>query len=216
MSRERAAALVARSPGLVPSLAAFAVLLWFAADEGGFRGTTWMPATLLLGVLLIACLALLPRPRPARLALAAILLLAGYGAFCLLSMLWAEQPELAWDAGNRTLLYAVLLALCALWPLRGRSAAFLLGGYGLGVAAIALIELLKTAGADLSVQYFDEARFAHPVGYTNANVGLWMLGLLPCGVLAGRRGVPAPLRGCSWAPRACSPAPRSSARAVAG
>ena len=195
MSRERAAALVARSPGLVPSLAAFAVLLWFAADEGGFKGTTWMPATLLLGVLLIACLALLPRPRPARLALAAILLLAGYGAFCLLSMLWAEQPELAWDAGNRTLLYAVLLALCALWPLRGRSAAFLLGGYGLGVATIALIELLKTAGADLSVQYFDEARFAHPVGYTNANVGLWMLGLLPCGVLAGRRGVPAPLRG---------------------
>ena len=195
MSRERAAALVARSPGLVPSLAAFAVLLWFAADEGGFRGTTWMPAMLLLGVLLIACLALLPRPRPARLALAAILLLAGYGAFCLLSMLWAEQPELAWDAGNRTLLYAVLLALCALWPLRGRSAAFLLGGYGLGVAAIALIELLRTAGADLSVQYFDEARFAHPVGYTNANVGLWMLGLLPCGVLAGRRGVPAPLRG---------------------
>ena len=60
---------------------------------------------------------------------------------------------------------------------------------------IALIELLKAAGADLSVQYFDEARFAHPVGYTNANVGLWMLGLLPCAVLAGRRGVPAPLRG---------------------
>jgi len=195
VSRRRAAALAARSPGLVPSLAAFSVLLWFAADEGGFRGTTWMPATLLLGAVLVACLALLPRPRPARLALAAILVLAGYGAFCLVSMLWAEQPELAWDAGNRTLLLAVILALCALWPLRGRSAAVVLGAYGLGVALIALIELLKAAGADLSVQYFDEARFAHPVGYTNANVGLWMLGLLPCAVLAGRRRVPAPLRG---------------------
>jgi tetratricopeptide (TPR) repeat protein len=195
VSRGRAAALTAGSPGFLPALAAFAVLLWFAADEGGFSGTTWMPATLLLGAVLVACLALLPRPRPTRLALAAILLLAGYAAFCLLSMLWADQPELAWDAGNRTLLYTVILALCALWPLRGRTAAALLGGYGLGVALIALIELLKTSGADLSVQYFDEARFAHPVGYTNANVGLWMLGLLPCAVLAGRRGVPVPLRG---------------------
>jgi hypothetical protein len=195
VSRGRVAALAARSPGLVPSLAALLALLWFAADEGGFRGTTWMPATLLLAAVLVGSLALLPRPHPPRVALAAILLLTGYGAFGLLSMLWAEQPELAWHAGNRTLLYALILALCALWPLRGRTAAMLLGGYGLGVALIALIELLKTAGADLSVQYFDEARFAHPVGYTNANVGLWMLGLLPCAVLAGRRGVPAPLRG---------------------
>jgi hypothetical protein len=179
----------------VPSLLAFAVLLWFAADKGGFTATTWMPATLLLGAGLVACLAVLPRPQPSRAALAAILLLAGYGAFCLLSMLWADQPELAWDAGNRTLLYALILALCALWPVRGRSAAVVLGAFGLGVAAIALIELLKTSGADLAIHYFDEARFAHPVGYTNANVGLWMLGLLPCAVLAGRRGVPAPLRG---------------------
>jgi len=195
VNRGRAAAVVERNPGLVPSLPAFSVLLWFAADKGGFRGTTWMPATLLLGAVLVVCLAALPRPRPARPALAAILLLAGYGAFCLLSMLWADQPELAWDAGNRTLLYALLLALCALWPLRGRSAAVVLGAFGLGIAAIALIELLKTSGAHLAIQYFDEARFAEPVGYTNANVGIWMLGLLPCAILAGRRGVPALLRG---------------------
>jgi hypothetical protein len=179
----------------VPSLLAFAGLLWFAADKGGFTATTWMPATLLLGAGLVVCLAVLPRPRPRRAALAAILLLAGYGAFCLFSMLWADQPELAWDAGNRTLLYALILALCALWPLRGRSAAVVLGAFGLGVAAIALIELLKASGADLAIHYFDEGRFAHPVAYTNANVGLWMLALLPCAVLAGRRGVPVPLRG---------------------
>ena len=33
----------------MPSLVAVAALLWFAADKGGFNGTTWMPATLLLG-----------------------------------------------------------------------------------------------------------------------------------------------------------------------
>jgi tetratricopeptide (TPR) repeat protein len=195
VGRGRAAVVVKRNPGLVPSLLAFCVLLWFAADEGGFRGTTWMPATVLLGAVLVICLAALPRPRPARPALAAMLLLGGYGTFCLLSMLWAGQPELAWDAGNRTLLYAVIFALCALWPLRDHWAAVVLGAFGLGIAAIALIELLRASGADQAIQYFNEARFAEPVGYANANVALWMLGLVPCAVLAGRRGVPPPLRG---------------------
>jgi hypothetical protein len=145
VNRERAAGVVKSNPGLLPSLLAISVLLWFAADKGGFRGTTWMPATLLLAAGLVICLAALPRPQPARAALAAILLLAGYGVFCLLSMLWADQPELAWDAGNRTLLYALILALCALWPLRGRSAAAVLGVFGLAVAAIALVELLKAS-----------------------------------------------------------------------
>ena len=63
------------------------------------------------------------------------------------------------------------------------------------MAVIALVELLKAQGADQAVQYFYEARLAEPVGYTSANVALWMLGTLPCTILAGRRGVPAPLRG---------------------
>jgi tetratricopeptide (TPR) repeat protein len=194
-SRARAATIVEGSPGLVPCGIAVAVLLWLAGDEGGFRGTTWMPTLLLLLAVLFVCLVALPRPQPSRAALLAVLLLTAYGAWALLSLLWAGQEELAWDAGNRTLLYAVILALCTLWPLRGDAAAILLGAYGLGVAAIALVELLKVPGAAQSVQYFHEARLAEPVGYANANVALWMLGMLPCAILAGRRGVPAPLRG---------------------
>jgi O-antigen ligase/polysaccharide polymerase Wzy-like membrane protein len=194
-SRTRTAELVDASPGVVPCSVALGVLVWFAADEGGFNKVTWMPATLLLAVALLICLAVLPRPRPGRLALAAVLLLTAYGAFCLLSMLWAGQEELAWDAGNRTLLYAIVLALCSLWPLRGRSGAVLLGGYGLAIAAIALIELLRVAGADQGIQFFEEGRLAEPVGYANANVALWMSGLLPCVILAGRREVPPALRG---------------------
>jgi tetratricopeptide (TPR) repeat protein len=194
-SRTGAAELLARNPGLVPSGVAFAVLLWFAGDEGGFRGTTWMPAMLLLLAVLFVCLVALPRPRPSRAALAAMLLLTGYGLFSLLSVLWAEQKELAWDGGNRTLLYALVFALCALWPLRGRPAALLLAAFGLGIAAIALVELLKAGGAEQAIQYFYEGRFSEPVGYANANVALWMLGLVPCIVLAGRRELPVPLRG---------------------
>ncbi len=70
-----------------------------------------------------------------------MLLLAAYGVWSLLSVAWAGQEELAWDAGNRTLLYALILALCALWPMRGEAAAVLMGLLGLGVAAIALFEL---------------------------------------------------------------------------
>ena len=110
------------------------------------------------------------------------------------------------------LLYAVILALCSLWPLRGRSAAVLLGAFGLAIAAIALIELLRTLGATEGIQYFDEARFAEPVGYVNANAALWMSAMLPCGVLAGRRRA---LVSCS-APPGCWPARRCSVRAAAG
>jgi len=194
-SRARAATLIERSPGVVPSAFVCAVLLWFAGDEGGFRGTTWMPATLLLLAVLFVCLASLPRPRPSRAALTAVLLLAGYGVWGLLSIVWAGQEELAWDAGNRTLLYALMLALCTLWPIRGEGAAVILGALGIGIAAIALVEMVKVTGETTGIQYFHEARFAEPVGYANANVALWMLGLFPCAILGGRRGVPAPLRG---------------------
>jgi tetratricopeptide (TPR) repeat protein len=193
--RARAATIIERSPGVVPCAISCGVLLWFAGDEGGFRGTTWEPAMLFLLGVLFVCLIALPRPRPSRAALTAVLLLGAYGVWSLMSVLWAGQEELAWDAGNRTLLYALILALCTLWPIRGEAAAVILGALGLGIAAIALVELLKVSGSSQGIQYFHEARFAEPVGYTNANVALWMIGLFPCAVLGGRRGVPAPLRG---------------------
>jgi tetratricopeptide (TPR) repeat protein len=154
-----------------------------------------MPALLLLAAVLLVCLIALPRPTPSRAALLGVLLLGGYAAWSLLSVLWAGQEELAWDAGNRTLLYALVLTLCTLWPLRGRAAAVILGAYGLGVAGIALVEMVRATGAAQSVQYFHEARFAEPVGYANANAALWMIGFMPCAILGGRRGVPAVLRG---------------------
>jgi tetratricopeptide (TPR) repeat protein len=194
-SRARVATIVERSPGVVPSAVAVAVLLWFAGDEGGFRGTTWMPGMLVLLAVLFVCLLTLPRPTPSRFALLGVVLLTAYAGWSLLSILWAGQEELAWDAGNRTLLYALILALCTLWPVRGSEAAFVLGAYGLGVAGIAAFEMIKATGAAQSIQYFHEGRFAEPVGYANANAALWMLGFAPCAVLGGRRGVPALLRG---------------------
>src|SRR3954454_2136212 len=193
--RTRAATIIEQNPGLVPTGLTLAVVLWFAGDEGGFRPTTYLPATLLLVALLFVCLIALPRPRPSRAALVAVLLLSGYAAWSLLSILWAGQEDLAWEGGNRTLLYAVILALCTLWPLRGEVAVALLGAFGLAIAGIALVELSRATAKSQSIQYFSEARFSEPVGYANANVALWMMGLFPCVVLSGRRGVPPVLRG---------------------
>jgi O-antigen ligase len=187
--------LVAESPGFAPCLIGVGVFLWFTGDEGGFRGVTFLPAAVLLLALLAVSLAALPRPRPSRFALAAIGLLAGYALWSYLSITWAEQKGIAWDGANRAVLYAIVLALFSLWPMRGRHAAVLLGIYGLGVAAIGLVELLKVEQASSALQYFHEGRLSEPAGYGNANVALWFTAFWPCVILAGRREVPPLLRG---------------------
>ena len=193
--RSRLSLTLAASPGLPLAVVAVAVLVWFAGDEGGFRGTTFLlGGVILLGALVIG-LVVLPRPAPPRMTLIAIALLVGYALWSYLSMLWADQEALAWDGANRTVLYAIVFALFALWPMRGGPAAFVVGAFGLGVATIGLVELIRVDGAEKAIDYLHEGRLTEPVGYVNANVALWFSACLACAILAGRRGVPAPLRG---------------------
>jgi O-Antigen ligase len=192
---ERLRGLVAESPAFAPCACAVAVFVWFAADEGGFETTTWLPASLFLLALLCVMLFALPAPRPRRAVLVAVTLLAGYALWSYLSILWAGQEEVAWDGANRTTLYVIVFALFALWPTRGWAAGTLLGGLSLSVAAVGLVELLRADHATLLIQYFDEGRLSEPTGYSNANVALWSAALWPALVLAGRREVPSPLRG---------------------
>jgi tetratricopeptide (TPR) repeat protein len=186
---------VSESPGLVPGAFGVAVFIWFAADEAGFRGVTWYPASLLLVALLAVLLVTLPRPRPTRLALAAIALLAAYAAWSYLSILWADNQGIAWDGANRTVFYALVLALFALWPLRTGAATGLLVAYGLGVAAVGLVELLRVAAAANPIGFMPEGRLSEPAGYANANVALWFSAFWPCAILAARRELPVGLRG---------------------
>jgi O-Antigen ligase len=195
--------VVQDSPGAVPAAVCIAVFTWFAAEEGGFLGTTWLPGTLLLLATLAICLVSLPSPRPTRAILAAVLLLAAYAAWSYLSILWADEQGIAWDGANRTLLYAVVLALCALWPIRAVPAAVLAGAWGLAVAGIGVIELLRVDAAADPDSFFRQGRLEQPTGYANANVALWFSAIWPCLVLAGRQAVPVPLRGLLLA--ACGP-----------
>jgi O-antigen ligase len=193
--RDRVDELLAGSPSFVPALICVGVFIWFGADEGGFRGVTFLPGALLILGLLAVSLVSLPWPRPSRAAMLAVALLGAYAAWSYLSIAWADEQGPAWDGANRTVLYALVLALFALWPMRAGGAAVLLGAFGLGVAVLALVEILRAESASVATQYFHGGRLGEPTGYANANVGLWFSAFWPCLVLAGRREVPAVFRG---------------------
>jgi tetratricopeptide (TPR) repeat protein len=180
---------------LIAGLALVPILLLSASAEG-FKPVKWYAASLFaLGLLLVGLFAL-PRARaaarPVRIACAA---LAGYAAWSYLSIAWAHQKGDAWDGANRTALYAILFALCALWPLRARAAAALVGAFALVVAVIGLVQLLGAASAANPSSYFLDGRFASPVGYANANAALWSAAFWPCVVLGSRRATGPVLRG---------------------
>ena len=176
------------TPAVLPAAVGVLMLLGMAASDGGYYATTWYPVTLgALALLIVTALALgAPRDVP-RATLVAALLLGLFAAWALLSITWADQKGLAWEGANRAGLYCVLFLIFGLWPLRGAAGAWLVGAFGLGVAAIGVVELLTAAGAADPSGYFVDARFAEPVGYTNANAALWTLAVWPCAAFAARR-----------------------------
>ncbi|MEA2309974.1 MAG: hypothetical protein QOI65_2260 [Thermoleophilaceae bacterium] len=187
---------VEASPAAPLAALALSAILLLSASDQGFTPVEWYSVSLFaLGLLLVALLAL-PRARtaavPVRIACGA---LAGYAAWSYLSIAWAHQKADAWDGANRTALYALLFALLALWPLRARTAAALIGAFSLVVAAIGLVELLGAAGASDPSGYFVDGRFATPVGYANADAALWSAAFWPCIVLGSRRATGPVLRG---------------------
>ncbi len=187
--------LIGANPSAPLLAVATVFLVWMAADEGGFHGTTFLPMTLALLALLVVGLLALPLPRPSRAQWLAIGLIAGYAAWSYLSIIWADQQGMAWDGANRTAMYAIVLALFALWPIRGPVAAAIAAAYALGIAGIGIVELLRAAATDNPIAFLDEGRFHQPTGYANSNVALWMTAFWPALLLAGRRELPAWLRG---------------------
>jgi len=194
-ARSRIADALEESPSLPLLLLAALAFVWIAVKQGGFPDTVLGPATLVLLSLLLVGLLALPTARPTRTQWIAIGLLAAYAAWSYLSILWAEQQGLAWDGANRAAMYAVVFALFALWPVSGRAGAALGSTYALGVAAVGLIVLLQASGAHNPTAFFDEGRLTEPAGYTNADVALWTAAAWLSLLLAGRRGVPAAVRG---------------------
>jgi len=185
---------VAGSPAGVPACLGMGILIAWAVADGGYAVPTWVPGGLALLGLLAVGLAVAPQrlaelPRALVVALGA---LAGFTLWSYASMLWADDPAVAWEGANRTLVFLVVFALFSLWPLRPPAALALLALWCLGVGGVALWTVLRLdgAGADL----FYDARLIEPVGYINADAALWLSAAWPALVLAGRARTPPCLR----------------------
>jgi hypothetical protein len=194
---KRLTASLAQAPSTVPGLAAVALFVVWAADQGGYPVTHWAPGGLvvlgLLGVALgVVGLHAADVPLPVKIALGC---LGAYTVFSFASILWAAVPGDAWEGANRTLLYLLVFALFALWRQRGVSAALLLGAWTLGMIGLAIFVMLHLDSASSLSVLFNEGRLRYPSGYENASAATWAMVAWPALLLAASDRIPWPVRG---------------------
>jgi tetratricopeptide (TPR) repeat protein len=182
-------------PALAVGAIAVALMLTWAADNGGYDTSTWYWGALtLLGVL--GCVTILRFRRPlARPTLVALAALAAYVAWSYLSIAWAQAPGLALEGSNRALMYLILFALMTTIPWTDRSAAIVLVTFVCGVGVIALVLLLRLASATGLSHLLLQGRLLAPTGYVNSNAALFTLTALMGVALATRRELPGVVRG---------------------
>jgi tetratricopeptide (TPR) repeat protein len=172
----------ARAGALPFGLAAVAVFLWWAHEEGGYGPTAWYPGALVF-LALLAAVAVSPAPSTGYglWVTPAVAFLAAFTAWSFLSIVWAGVKGDAWDGANRTLLYLTVYAMFALLCWRARDAALVVGLFALGTAAIG-----AAAFASEGASAFIDGRLAAPTGYANASAALFLAAFWPAVALAAR------------------------------
>jgi UDP-GlcNAc:undecaprenyl-phosphate GlcNAc-1-phosphate transferase len=156
--------------------------------DGGYDASIWGPAGL---VLLAGVLALvIGRPpvvsAPAKLAIAALVALAGWS---LLSILWTSSPELGFVASNRLIVLTAMLAVLLLVVTDTRGAIWALGGAVAGPVIVGLWSL-GTMIAGQGTELFAFGRLNDPLGYVNAQGAVYAFAVIPLLSLAEWRGSP--------------------------
>jgi O-antigen ligase len=181
----------------VPGLLIAGVFALLASSDGGVREVDWYPAAVFVILLLTVVVAgsgraLALLPRSARIAIA---LFGAFVVWSFLSIGWADDRGVAWDAADMTLLYFATFALFAVWPWSPRAAMIVLGAFGAALAAIGWLEVSHAAGAFDPTAYLIKQRFSEPVGYPNGNAALFLGAAFPILLLAARRETPWAARG---------------------
>lgn len=172
---------------------------WWGAKEGAYFDAVMYPGVVVLAAafVLVSSRAAAPfrvmLPWPARVAVAALVALAGWSA---LSAIWSPAPEIAVTDAQRILGYALAFGL-GLWVVtllreRVHLALAPLAVAGLFAGMVALIALLT--GDDYG-RYIDEGTLQHPIGYRNANAAFFAIAMWPALALAATRELDWRLRG---------------------
>jgi O-antigen ligase len=165
----------------------FVILLLVLAttSQGAFTIGHWAPLALFVLAILIAALA---TGRAVVLSSASRIVLVsiwGLTAWALLSMLWAASPADAWTAANRTALYAALVTLPFILPLRRESLAAAGWSLSAGVSAVAVYTTIHLLLSGESL--FLAGRLNGPVNYRNATALLFTLPVWPLIVATAAR-----------------------------
>jgi O-antigen ligase/polysaccharide polymerase Wzy-like membrane protein len=176
----------ARAAGALPfGLAAVAIFLWWAAEEGGYAPTAWYPGALVfLALLAVVAVIQVKRTSSTPWVTPAIGLLAAFTAWSFLSIAWAGVKGDAWDGANRTLLYLTVYATFAFLAWRTKEAAVVVGLFAVGTAAIGAAAIVSEGSSA-----FIGSRLAAPTGYANASAALFLAALWPAVALAACREV---------------------------
>lgn len=183
---------------LLTGLAVVAVMVFWAAHNGGYDTDTWSWGGLLFLSFLIATVLAFARRRTlglSRSAVGALSLFGAYVAWSYLSITWAASPGDAFQGSNRALTYFLLFALMVAIPWTPRVALGTITAYALGIGTLAAVLVfrlgLNSDVANLVIGH----RLAAPTGYFNATAALFTSGALVAVGLAAQRRLPALVRG---------------------
>jgi O-antigen ligase len=165
----------------------FGIFVVWAWHDGGFAPEEYLPGGLLLLALLCTASAsaevrarMSARPLP-------LVLFGLYVAWSYLSILWAQVPADALDGANRTLVYCLVFALFTGLGLSERLGRAIVLAWGVALAALGVIELIRVATATASAGLFDQGRLSAPISYADGDAALFLSACLTLVVLASRR-----------------------------
>ena len=165
----------------------FGVCVVWAWHDGGFFPEQWLPGGLLLLALLCTAAASLEVRARLRAAPLPLVLFGLYVVWSYLSILWAQVPADALDGANRTLVYWLVFALFTGLGISERVGSAVVLAWGLALATLGVIELIRTATATTSAGIFDQGRLSAPISYADGDAALFLSACLPLIVLASRR-----------------------------
>ena len=165
-------------------------VVW-AWHDGGFAPEEWLPGGLvLLGLLCTASASVEVRSR-LRARPLPLVLFGLYAAWCYLSILWAQVPADALNGANRTLAYWLVFALFTGLDLSERFGSAIVLAWGVALAALGVVELLRAATAATNAGVFDQGRLSAPISYADGDAALFLSACLALVVLASRKQAPA-------------------------
>jgi hypothetical protein len=164
-------------------------------QAGGFRPTTWLPAGLVLLVLLAASVIgqrrVMPDGRAARLALGS---LAAFTAWCYLSIAWSDAPGPSLEASNLLLVSLLSAWTLSLAPWRSATVQGFFLCFSAAAALVCLGALISAPGTSDLTTKFTGSRFGAPLDYPNTTAAFAFMSALPALVYAARPGGWLPLR----------------------